>query len=82
MSDQILDNMSAKLKGLIGFKPYYGLGMVDGNAIDPDKPKVHVGELSMSRPDEFEQDFDWKYSQNAKQLAALDWESYAEYLGE
>ena len=81
VSDEILDNMSSKLKGLIGFKPYYGLGMVDGNAIDPDKPKVHVGELSMSRPGEFDQDFDWKYTQNAKQLADLDWESYAEYLG-
>ncbi|MCZ6620051.1 MAG: phytanoyl-CoA dioxygenase family protein [Gammaproteobacteria bacterium] len=82
VTDQILDQMSSKLKGLIGFKPYYGLGMVDGNAIDPDKPKVHIGELSMSRPDEFEQDFDWKYTQNAKQLADLDWESFAEYLGE
>ena len=35
----------------------------------------------MSRPGEFVQNFDWKYTRNAKQLAERDSESYAEYLG-
>lgn len=78
----IIDEASPKLKKLMGFSSYYGLGMVDGNTIDPDKPTVHVGELSMARPDEHNQDFDWKYTQDAKRLSELDWESYAEYKGE
>ena len=56
----------------------YGLGMVDGNRIDPAPPKVHVVELSMSRPEEFDQDFDWKYTQDAKELSERPWESFAE----
>ena len=79
---EIIDAASPKLRGLIGFKPHYGLGMVDGNSIDPARPKVHVGELSMARTEEFEQDFDWKYTQNAKDLSEKPWESFAEYRGE
>ena len=56
--------------------------MVDRKTIDPDKPNVHVGELSMTRPEELSQDFDWKYTQDAKRLSELDWETYAEYKGE
>lgn len=78
---EIIDAASPKLKGLIGFKPHYGLGMVDGNTIDPARPKIHVGELSMSRPEDFDQDFDWKYTANAKELSEKPWESFAEYLG-
>ena len=78
----IIDEASPKLRKLIGYSSYYGLGMVDGNTIDPDKPAIHVGELSMLRPEEHNQDFDWKYTQDAKQLSELDWESYAEYKGE
>lgn len=78
---EIIDAASPKLKGLMGFKPHYGLGMVDGNTIDPARPKVHVAELSMSRPEEFDQDFDWKYTENARQLSEKPWESFAEYLG-
>lgn len=81
VSQEVLDAASPKLKGLMGFKPHYGLGMVDGNSIDPSRPKVHVGELSMSRPEEFGQDFDWKYTANAKELSEKPWESFAEYLG-
>ena len=79
--DEIVEQVSPKLKGLMGFKPFYGLGMVDGNTIDPARPKVHVGELSMSRPAEFEQDFDWKYTQDAKRLSELEWDAHAEYRG-
>lgn len=78
---EIIDAASLKLKGLIGFKPHYGLGMVDGNTIDPARPKVHVAELSMSHPEDFDQDFDWKYTENAKDLSEKPWESFAEYLG-
>lgn len=78
---EIIDAASPKLKGLIGFKPHYGLGMVDGNTIDPARPKVHVAELSMSHPEDFDQDFDWKYTENAKDLSEKPWESFAEYLG-
>ena len=78
---EIIDAASPKLKGLVGFKPHYGLGMVDGNTIDPARPRVHVGELSMSRPEEFDQDFDWNYTENARQLSLRPWESHAEYRG-
>lgn len=81
MSDEVLAACSPKLKSLLGFKTYYGLGMVEGNAIDPVKPKIHVGELSMSRPDEFAQDFDWKYSEDARRLSQVEWDGHAEYLG-
>jgi len=79
--DEILEQVSAKLKALMGYKPYNGFGMVDGNVVDPARPKVHVAELSMKRPGEFEQDFDWKYTENARQLSLLDWETFAEYRG-
>ena len=78
----IIEKASPKLKKLMGFSAFYGLGMVDGNTIDPDKPNIHVGELSMTRPEELSQDFDWKYTQDAKRLSELDWETYAEYKGE
>ena len=79
---EIVENVSPKLKKLMGYSSYYGLGMVDGNSIDPDQPKIHIGELSMERPHEFLQDFDWKYTKDAKMLSELDWESFAEYKGE
>jgi len=79
---EIVENVSPKLKRLMGFSSYYGLGMVDGNSLDPDQPKIHVGELSMDRPEEFLQDFDWKYTRDAKMLSELDWESFAEYKGD
>ncbi|MEO2177135.1 MAG: phytanoyl-CoA dioxygenase family protein [bacterium] len=79
--ENILAAVSPKLKALMGYKTFAGFGMVDGNVIDPDRPKVPVAELSMSRPEEFEQDFDWKYTQNARQLAGANWETFAEYLG-
>ena len=78
---EIIDAASPKLRGLMGFRSHYSLGMVDGNRIDPARPKVHVGELSMSRPEEFDQDFDWKYTENARELSELPWESFAEYRG-
>ena len=67
--DALLATLSPKLMGLIGFKPHQSLGMVEGNALDPSKPKVIVGELSMQRPQEFAQDFDWRYTQMAKHSA-------------
>ena len=79
---EIVENVSPKLKKLMGYSSYYGLGMVDGNSIDPDQPEIHVGELSMERPHELLQDFDWKYTKDAKMLSELDWESFAEYKGE
>ncbi|MEM7077065.1 MAG: phytanoyl-CoA dioxygenase family protein [Pseudomonadota bacterium] len=80
-SDDLLETLSPKLKGLIGYKPFYGLGMIDGNAINPMKPKVPIGELSMSDPEAFEQDFDWRYSEDARRLAGLDWDTHVEYRG-
>ena len=79
---ELIENSSPKLRGLLGFKTHYGLGMVDGNAIDPEKPKIPIGELSMSRPEALNQAFDWKFSQDAKNLAARDWDEFAEYLGD
>lgn len=81
MSEEMLDSLSPKLKGLIGFKTHYGLGMVDGNAMDPSKAKVQVGELSMSRPEEFEQDFDWRYSKIAKAMSEVEWNENVDYRG-
>ena len=46
--------------------------MVEGNSLDPDKPKIQIGELSMSRPEEFKQDFDWRYSKIAKHMSESD----------
>ncbi len=79
---ELIENASPKLHGLLGFKTHYGLGMVDGNAIDPAKPKIPIGELSMSRPEAFDQLFDWKFSEDAKTLAAREWDEFAEYLGD
>jgi hypothetical protein len=81
MSDEVLDSLSPKLKQLIGFRTHYGLGMVDGNSLDPAKPKVQVGELSMSRPEEFSQDFDWRYSKIARQMAQAEWNEWVDYRG-
>jgi ectoine hydroxylase-related dioxygenase (phytanoyl-CoA dioxygenase family) len=77
----LIDQASPKLRGLLGFKPYYGLGMVDGNAIDPATPAVPIGELSMSRPEEFDQDFDWRYSGDARALAEREWDEWVDYRG-
>jgi ectoine hydroxylase-related dioxygenase (phytanoyl-CoA dioxygenase family) len=76
---EIVDAASPKLKELLGFRTHSGLGMVDGNGIDPYRPKIHVVELSMSRPEEFDQDFDWKYTENAKQLSEKPWNTTADY---
>ncbi|MEM7016972.1 MAG: phytanoyl-CoA dioxygenase family protein [Pseudomonadota bacterium] len=81
MTDEMLDSLSPKLKELIGFRSHYGWGMVDGNSLDPCKPKVQVGELSMSRPEEFKQDFDWRYSKIAKMMSEADWASHVDYRG-
>ena len=82
MTEEMLNSLSNKLKGLIGFKSHYGLGMVEGNSLDPTKPKIQIGELSMSSPEEFKQDFDWLYSKIAKQMSESDWESFVDYRGE
>ena len=82
MTEEMLNSLSNKLKGLIGFKSHYGLGMVEGNSLDPTKPKIQIGELSMSRPEEFKQDFDWRYSKIAKHMSESDWESFVDYRGE
>lgn len=79
--EELADERIVSLCALLGFKPYYGLGMVDGNAIDPAIAKVPIGELSMSRPDELEQDFDWRYSADARQLAERDWDEWVDYRG-
>lgn len=81
MSDETLDGLSTKLKQFVGFRTHYGLGMVDGNSVDPTKPNVQVGELSMSRPEEFDQDFDWRYSKIAKTLSEAEWDSHVDYRG-
>lgn len=81
VSDEEMAKISPKLKQMMGYKPHHSYGMVDGNVVDPDRWKVHIGELSMSRPEEFNQDFDWRYSKNAKQLASQDWETYVDYRG-
>jgi len=78
--DDVYERCSPKLRALMGFKPYNGLGMVHGNAIDPGPKQVPVGELSMSRPEEFDQDFDWKHSVLAK-LSREGGSPYAEYRG-
>ena len=35
----------------------------------------------MSRPGEFDQDFDWKYTEDARRLSELQWDAHAEYRG-
>ena len=54
------------LKGLIGFKTHFGLGMVDGNSVDPSK---------------FEQDFDWRYSKIVKMMSEAEWNQQVDYRG-
>ena len=58
-------SLSPKLKALIGFRTRQTLSVVEGDMIAPNKPRIPVGELSMERPEEFEQDFDWRYSRIA-----------------
>jgi len=77
--DAIVAGASEKFRKLMGYQSYYGLGMVDGNTIDPARPAVHVGELSMSRPEEFQQDFDWRYTEDARRLSELEWNDSADY---
>ena len=72
LTDAELAALSPKLKGLVGFRTFSGLGMVDGNTTDPDKPVTPIGELSLSRPASLNADFDWRYSEHARQLAASD----------
>lgn len=80
-ADPILDQLSPKLKRLIGYYSYYSLGMIDGNRSDPAKPKVPIGELSMSRPEEFEQDFDFRHTEFARELAENEWNEWVDYRG-
>jgi len=81
--DHILDSVSPKLRNLMGYKAYGSFGMVNGNARDPARAEVEVGELSMSRPEEFKQDFSCKYSDHAKILAAkTGFDTHMEYLGD
>jgi hypothetical protein len=46
----------------MGYRSFGGLGMVNGYTSNGKRPAVPVGELSMARPEEFEQDFDERYS--------------------
>jgi ectoine hydroxylase-related dioxygenase (phytanoyl-CoA dioxygenase family) len=78
--DALLEQLSPKLLGLIGFKPHQGLGMVEGNSIDPRKPRTVVGELSMSRRQEFAADFDWRHTELAK-ASAQQPGNHADYRG-
>jgi len=79
MTDEMLESLSPKLKGLVGFKTFQGWGMVDGDVIEPRKARIPVGELSMGHPEAFEQDFDCRYSRHAKQMAEADWNRHVEY---
>lgn len=79
-SDEVLEKCSKKLLGYMGFKPYLGLGMVNGNGFDPAPRKVPVCELSMSRPEDFAQDFDIKHSRAAK-MAQDAGSKHMEYVG-
>merc|ERR1711924_1847 len=79
-SDEVVAKSSPKLKALMGFKPHLGLGMVHGVASDSFPKRVPIPELSMSRPDEFNQDFDWKHSKEAGGMMKAG-SPYAEYLG-
>ncbi len=79
--ENIIRNASPKLQKLIGLDAYYGLGMVEGNARAPHLPKRYVGELSLSNPGAFTQDFDWRYTEDARHQAQLDWDAAAEYRG-
>ena len=66
MTDEMLESLSPKLKGLMGFKTHFGLGMVDGNSVDPSK---------------FEQDFDWRYSKIVKMMSEAEWNQQVDYRG-
>lgn len=79
--DDILDGMSPKLKQLIGFRTHRGLGMVNGNVVDPVKAKIPICELSMSRPEQFDQDFDWRYTKDAMYKSQRDWDAHVDYRG-
>jgi ectoine hydroxylase-related dioxygenase (phytanoyl-CoA dioxygenase family) len=72
LTDAEVDALSPKLKGLIGFRTFSGLGMVDGNTTDPAKARVPIGEMSLSRPETLTRDFDWRYSEHARQLSGQD----------
>jgi hypothetical protein len=79
LTDSQIEALSPKLKGLVGFRTFSGLGMVDGNTTDPAKARVPIGEMSLSRPESLTADFDWRYSEHARQLAGQD--SEVEYRG-
>ena len=79
LTDPQIKALSPKLKGLVGFRTFSGLGMVDGNTTDPAKARIPIGEMSLSRPESLTADFDWRYSEHARQLAAQD--SEVEYRG-
>lgn len=72
LTDAEVEALSPKLKGLIGFRTFSGLGMVDGNTTDPLKARVPIGEISLSRPETLTADFDWRYSEHARQLSGHD----------
>lgn len=72
LTDDQLAAMSPKLRGLVGFRTFSGLGMIDGNTTDPTKAATPIGEMSMSRPETLTQDFDWRYSDHARQLSSAD----------
>eukprot|EP00660_Eupelagonema_oceanica_P002942 gene2942-12667_t len=59
IADDVFERVSPKLRKMMGWRTHAGLGMVEGNAFDPLRPKRPIGELSMSRPAELTQDFDW-----------------------
>lgn len=72
LTDAEVDALSPKLKELIGFRTFSGLGMVEGNTTDPAKARVPIGEMSLSRPETLTRDFDWRYSEHARQLSGHD----------
>ena len=85
VSDAVLDKCSDKLIRLMGYSGSAGgLGMVDGNNMDPfinSKKEGHylVEELSMNNLPR-NRNFSWKYTKNAKMMSRFDW-AHAEYLG-
>eukprot|EP00747_Dinoflagellata_sp_TGD_P221490 gnl/TRDRNA2_/TRDRNA2_93314_c0_seq2.p1 gnl/TRDRNA2_/TRDRNA2_93314_c0~~gnl/TRDRNA2_/TRDRNA2_93314_c0_seq2.p1 ORF type:complete len:204 (+),score=38.21 gnl/TRDRNA2_/TRDRNA2_93314_c0_seq2:210-821(+) len=78
--DDIFEKCSPKLRNLMGFKSYRGLGMVHGDPLHKGPKKVPLRELSMSRPEEFDLDFDWRHSPVAKHAQEAGNE-HAEYRG-
>jgi len=79
-ADEIYEKCSPKLRALMGYTPYQGLGMVHGDVFGAGPKKVPIGELSMERPDELNQDFDWKHSVIAQKMHESG-NPHAEYLG-